>query len=415
VKNKPSKTSKLKLAPVVVGAIAFGLLSVPFAARADFSFSNIIDGITSLGSGNFNLDSISGIVGDISSITASINSSELGNFSSSGDLSSADFNPGSSDLFSGVNTGTITDPSAGFGDPSFSELDGLGGSSGIFGSSTDTVNKILGSSSYIKGLYGAISSGNISSILDNGSSLLGSLGILDIASLSGEQGSSGATLGGGEADTSSINDEITSAKSPQQVFAAGNKRQSIYRSSNYGISQIVLGKDGQALSDSQAKESGLAVSSSQASSTKSADYLAKAADVNSSQEKAVNASQDLAKKCSEAKQTLDCQKYQSTQLAVIAAQNSLSSGSQTLQLALTAQSNNQAAVEAAINKINGDRLQKIELLNAGATNGISELSALADQEHQHKLTEELAAMGYVSEAQTVMLVPGMYSSGGAIP
>jgi hypothetical protein len=213
---------------------------------------------------------------------------------------------------------------------------------------------------------------------------------------------------GASTSTSSVDDEFNNAKIPVDIWLAGNKKNSLYPQSNWGISQIVLSEDGQKLSDTQAQESTAGVSAAQTAAQSAAEYAGQAVTLNDSQEQAAQAAAKLSENCSNAKQSLDCLKNISGGLGVMAGQNALNSAGQTLQISAAYQNAAASAANVAVNKINGDRLAKIELQTASTNNGVTIMAGIADHEHQYQLTEDQANLRFLNRSQQTLLVPGLF-------
>jgi hypothetical protein len=395
---------------VFLGTSLSILLLAPLVQAQPFDVNSLVGVIQSLASGNFNLNSLTGIVSDISSITSSTTTTDLGTFSSDlGDLSSADFSLGSLDSYDSGSFSELDGVTDGF--DTTSGLDGLRGGSNSLGISQSTINKITNSSKFAKGLFGAASSGNFSSILENGLGILGALGLLNpqsAASITGA-GVAGSSLGGSDAAAASVYEEAKQAKTPFEVYVYSKKSQGMVRLANNNISQIVLGEEGQAFSANQAKESSLALEAGREGASKIGKYVLNGVELNQTSEKAVSAATKAAETCLAAKQTLDCQKQQAIIQAAMAGQLSILSGGQTLQTASLFNLGNQLNAQSAIEKINGDRLQKLEIQGAATVNQLSEVSGVLEKTYQHKAEAELSAMSYVKQSTAVMLLPGLYS------
>jgi len=405
---------------LIASAITVTTVITPVAAQsldigALFSAgSNLFE---SLSSGDFNLGSIFGIAGDVSTISGSFGGPTLGNLTSSlGDLSSS----GISDYSFGNSGGTFSDDSFGSGenlggDYSTTEVGSIGGSGGSsFGLNRDTFDKVARSSDYVRGLYGSIQSGSIGGSVENVVGLLGALGILDPNSISAQKGSSGATLGDPTiTDISSLDDELKNAKYPVDVYYAGQKRQNIFRTSNHDLSQIVLGPVGQKFMASQAKEQALALAVGQESNQAIAKYVGSAAQLNSSQEKAVKSAEKVTKAGVKTKQTLDAVHALIGLGGIHSGQLALLSGGQTLNTAALAQIGKATNANTAVNKINGDKLTTISIQTAASTNGISLMSGDLDAMRRHDLEEEASQMSYVTQSQGLFRVPGLYKGEAA--
>jgi hypothetical protein len=392
-----------------ISTTVVAIVAIPTVANANFLGSLLGNGggvFQSLTSGNFNFSNIGQVVSGVSSSISNPSSFSLGSYSSSGAQNYGLSNLSIGGGFTGQSTlGNGT--TGGFG-----TTGGVfnGGSPGSGGLSPSTIQKINASSGYIQNLFGSVQSQSWGGIINNSLGLLGALGIINPATLSAASGSAGAPLGipGATTSSASIDDEFDNAKIPIDIWMAGNKKNSVYPQSNWGISQIVLSDDGQKLSDAQAQESTLGVSTAQDASTAAGQYVGQAVSLNGSQEKAAQAASKLSDNCSNAKQSLDCLKNISGGLGVMAGQNALTSAGQTLQISAAYQQAAAAAADVAVNKINGDRLTKIELQAAATNNGVSILAALADQEHQYQLTKEQADLRFMTHSQQTLLAPGLF-------
>lgn len=390
-KKKAQRSRTKVIIPVIVVAAVVGTSSV---AKANF-LNNLLNGITgsnggavssifqSLSSGSFNFNNLSQVISGVTNSILSPTSSGLGTFSSTGGFA-----------------GPLTNGSGG----------SIGGLSGNI--SPATTQKITNSATYIQNLYGSISQGNLNGILNNGIGLLNALGIGLPSQTTATSGSAGSPLGnGGTGVTSnipSIDDELITAKEPFDIWQAGNKKQSIYPTANYNISQISLGKEGQDLSAAQSAERIVSVSSAQEATADVAQYVSDGAELNNAVDKAAQSGANLAEACSADKQSLDCLKKISGGLAVLSGQNSLISAGQTLQIAATFQNSEIGAANAALAKINGDLLQKVEIQTAATNNGVTVLAGLADQEHQYQLTQDQADLRFLTKTQGSFIVPGLF-------
>jgi hypothetical protein len=419
------KKQKLKV-KMVFALVTIGVaVGTPIVANANFlgnllgSFGGGSSGggaissvFQSLSTGQFNFGNISQLLSGITNSTQNPASFGLGNLSSSG-ANPGSYGTGSLGSFSGGFTGAAGGVCGTGGNCNFSTTNPGGYSSGSSGGiSPATIQKISASSSYIQNLYGSITKGNLSGILNNGIGLLGVLGITLPSQLSAASGSAGAPLGGSSSSTTtaipSIDDELINATEPVQIWQIANKKRNVYPETNYNISQISLGEEGQKLSASQTEESTLAVSSAQDAVSENSQYVQDASELNTSQDKAAQSAAKLAEACEADKQSLDCLKKLSGGLAVLSGQNSLVSAGQTLQLAATFQNSQIGATNAAIAKINGDRLQKIEIQAAATSSGVSILASLADQAHQHQLTKDQADLQGLTRSQGSFIVPGLF-------
>jgi hypothetical protein len=419
------RKSKIKL---VVSLTTIGLIvGCPIVANANF-LSNLLGGLTggnssggsgaissvfqSLSTGGFNFGNIGQLLSGITTSVSNPSSFGLGNLSSSG-ATPGSYGTGSLGSYSGGLTGAAGGLCGTGGNCNFSTTNLGGYAPGTSGGiSPATAQKISASSGYIKNLYGSITKGNLSGILNNGIGLLGVLGITLPSQLSATSGSAGSPLGGSSSGVTSgipsIDDELITATEPVNIWQAANKKRNVYPETNYNISQISLGEEGQKLSASQTEESTLAVSTAQDAVSENSQYVQDASELNTSQDNAAQSAAKLAEACAADKQSLDCLKKISGGLAVLSGQNSLVSAGQTLQLAATFQNSQIGATNAAIAKINGDRLQKIEIQAAATVSGVSTLASLADQAHQYELTKDQADLQGLTRSQGSFIVPGLF-------
>lgn len=412
------KNRSLLAAAVVAGVVTMPPIAKALDIGALFSAGSSL--FQSLSSGDFNLGSIFNIANDVSSISGNLGGPSLGNFSSSlGNLSSSgasDYSYGSGSFLGGGGF----DPSETLeGDYTTTEGGFMGGGSGGgFGLNQDTFEKVARSSDYIQGLYGSIQQGNLGGSVNNILGILGAFGILDPNDVSSQQGSSGAVLGDpSRTEVSSLDDEIRNAKYPIDVYYAGQKRQNIFRTSDHDLSQIVLGKPGQKLIAGQAKEQALAIAVSEQGSAAVAKYVGNAAQLNTSQEKAVKSAEKAVQAGVKTKQTLDAIHALIAVSGIHSGQLALLSGGQTLNTAALAQLSKQMNASVAVNKINGDVLRTISVQTAATNHGISLMSGDIDAMRRHTLDQEASQMSFVTQSQSLFRVPGLFggSANGSQP
>jgi hypothetical protein len=392
-----------------------GVSSVIFAqpARAELDIGSLIGNGTgvfqSLSSGDFSLDNIYSIAGDAANISNSLGGASIGDFSSSlGDLSSVgDFSTGGEAFGGGgFDGGGSPDYSSidGFGS---TEIDGLGNSSDYaLGLSKETWGKIGKSTGFLKGLIGNSSLGGK---VDSISGILGAWGILDPNELAGEEGSSGAILGGSDDEIApSIADEMANAKTPIDVYQAATKKKNLNPLNTFNISQAVLGKPGQEFTISQAKEQSAALALSQSASQKAAEYVGNAAKLSEAQEKSVKSAQKIVDAGVKTKQTLDAVHSLIGLGGVQSGQLSMVTGGLTLLSAGQAQQLKQGEANAAIDKINGDGIRMVAVQSAAATKALSDIGSDIEAQTQQANEEKFSNYSLATQSQSIMRVPTLF-------
>jgi hypothetical protein len=379
----------IHLIPIVLSF----LLSIQPRANA-IGFGDI-ESIISLGSevfssvtsGSFSFSSIGNIFSGVAGLSGNSTFKELGNITSS---------------LGGVDFGGLFGSGSGGGD--FEGLDS--GSSGDI--SPETMAKIESSVSAAPAIFQSITSRNWGQTANGIIGLLGDLGVLNPQDASSIKSASSSSVDSNgnvvSVDTSSILDEIRTAKTPSEIYAISRKQKAAYHLATNNISQLVLAKEGQGLIANRQKESALGLELSNQSAQSSAALLEDSNGLYESQQKAVQASEKAVAECQKQKESLKALKCIAQILGISSAQLALLQAQGIIDTANRAHMAQQLKAIAAINKINGDHLSNLEIQAAAQTGSLSSINGELDQANEYKQSQERGNLDAATlSAQTVIL------------
>jgi trimeric autotransporter adhesin len=281
------------------------------------------------------------------------------------------------------------------------------------GLSPSTVQTVQTVGSYSQSIFGSISSNNWGGAANGIAGLLGALGVLNPQAAANvasgtSQTTGGNTTGGGSTGgtVATLAQQILNAKTPKEVYELSRQGQSSIRQGVNNISQLVLSDDGQNFLQSQKQESALALEASgqavdaQAQNVK--DSATKADDAASLTDSAAGA----ADTCSKAKESLACLKQISAQNAILSSGLTILTGQAALHNVGTSLLSGQLKALSAIEKINGDRLEALEVQSATQTMQQAEISTILDREHVYKLNEDKGIVATSDRTFSQTLFPG---------
>jgi hypothetical protein len=341
---------------------------------------------SSVTSGSFSFSSIGNIFSGVAGLSGNSTFKELGNITSS---------------LGGVDLGGLFGSGSGSGD--FEDIDS--GSSG--GISPETKEKIETSVSAAPAIFKSITSRNWGQAANGLLGLLGDLGVLNPQEASSIKSAFSSVDSNGNVvsvDTSSILDEIRTAKTPSEIYAISRKQKAAYSLATNNISQLVLSKEGQGLIVNRQKESALGLELSNKSAQSSAALLEDSNGLYESQQKAVQASEKAVAECQKQKESLKALKCIAQILGISSAQLALLQAQGVIDTASRAHTAQQLKAIAAINKINGDHLSNLEIQAAAQTGSLSSINGELDQANEYKQSQERGSLAAATQsAQTVIL------------
>ena len=390
-----------------------------------------------------NISQIGGILGDISNITSSDSSSGtfslsslLGNISQVGNVVGLDVPligtlsnvaVDSSDNILPSNGGYAWDESIpggvyGSGNSTYGTTTGIGGltsAGGLFGTgiSQQDIQTATTVANNIQGLYGSITSGNVGGIVNGLKGLLGALGVISPQAASSSSAGQGIPSTGGSTATPGVPADpstggsnsvpsIANAASPAHARFLGNVSDSAFRDVVGNLAETVLGSKGQQILSSQDQESTLALTMNQSAQQRLNAQLQQSVQATQASAQGAKASSTAAESAQKAVDSQTVLKGISTQMALQAQQNAVSSGQLSVLSANNFEIGTQLFALQAQGKLHHDQLRSLQVLSAAQAHAQVQIANLASRQLQYDQSKDEQAVTGGSQSAAMLYVPG---------
>ena len=394
-----------------------------------------------------NISQVGGILGDISNITSSDSSSGtfslsslLGNISQVGNVVGLDVPLiGTLSNVAVDSSGNILPSGGGYawdesipggvygsGNSTYGTTTGIGGltsAGGLFGTgiSQQDIQTATTVANNVQGLYGSISSGNIGGIVNGLKGLLGALGVISPQAASSSTagqgipstggGSTGGTATPGvpaDPSTGGTNSvpSIANAVSPAHARFLGNVSDSAFRDVVGNLAETVLGSKGQQILSSQDQESTLALTMNQSAQQSLNSQLQQSVQATQASAQGAKASSTAAESAQKAVDSQTVLKGISTQMALQAQQNAVSSGQLSVLSANNFEIGTQLFALQAQGKLHHDQLRSLQVLSAAQAHAQVQIANLASRQLQYDQSKDEQAVTGGSQSAAMLYVPG---------